>query len=479
MSELFADWIKETSTTTGTGTLTLAAAASGFARFSAAFATNDIVPYVIEASNGDREAGLGTVGAGNTLARTTVTATLVGGTFNNTSPSAITLPAGTHTVYCSPTATAFTDKTKGPVSAVDEDIAVFDGTTGKIVKDGGVKVNSLEPALGNPTVDGHALVSQTNGTRSWEAKASIFDQLTEPVTGVLTGDLWVSSDVNITRINVLNALFTMTVGNEASQNSLFGYRATWHPTNVFGSLNPKTLWGFEIGQFQGHNANGICSITLGNPSQTVQLDGITQLEVVAPGYSATPLIFAWSGLNERYEVTDLPFAQWLASQENQVITLRVRLWAEIYNNVSQDQFGNNEEKTSPVAADRLLIEDSEASGAKRYVQISNLPAGAVDLSNAAFPDSAHFASEVVADATVAFTDSNKQSVDASTHASLTLSAPGIGNYVLRILNSGSLSGITPTPLWDSGNAPVWAGTSILSLYYDGTNWYGSAIVGAA
>ena len=107
------------------------------------------------------------------------------------------------------------------------------------------------------------------------------------------------------------------------------------------------------------------------------------------------------------------------------------------------------------------------------------PPPATDLSNAEFPDSAHFQSEVAADATVAFTDSNKQSVNATTNPALTLSAPGVGNYLLRILNSASLTGITPTPLWDSGNAPVWAGTSILSLYYDGTNWYGSAIVGVA
>lgn len=105
--------------------------------------------------------------------------------------------------------------------------------------------------------------------------------------------------------------------------------------------------------------------------------------------------------------------------------------------------------------------------------------GGGDLSNAEFPDSAHFASQVAADATVAFTDGNKQSVDAAVNAALTLSAPGVGSYLLKILNSSSLTGITPTPKWDSGTAPTWAGTSVLALYYDGTDWFGSAIVGAA
>ena len=108
-----------------------------------------------------------------------------------------------------------------------------------------------------------------------------------------------------------------------------------------------------------------------------------------------------------------------------------------------------------------------------------VPGGVPDLSNAEFPDSAHFASQVAADATVAFTDGNKQSVNATTNPSLTLTAPGVGSYILQILNSGSLTSITPTPKWDGGSAPTWGGTSILALYYDGTDWYGSAIVSAA
>jgi len=105
------------------------------------------------------------------------------------------------------------------------------------------------------------------------------------------------------------------------------------------------------------------------------------------------------------------------------------------------------------------------------------PAG--DLTDAVFPTYAVFDAEFVADATVNFSDGNKQSVDATTHTALTLTFPGIGNYVLKILNSGDLATITPPINWDSGTAPLWAGTSILSLYYDGTTLYGSAIVGAA
>jgi hypothetical protein len=96
--------VKATTTTTGTGTLTLSAM-TGWALFSAAYADGQVVPYAIE--NGDnKEVGLGTVGAGNTLARTTVLATLVGGTYDDTSPVAITL-AGNSTVSSGPLAELF------------------------------------------------------------------------------------------------------------------------------------------------------------------------------------------------------------------------------------------------------------------------------------------------------------------------------------------------------------------------------------
>lgn len=105
--------------------------------------------------------------------------------------------------------------------------------------------------------------------------------------------------------------------------------------------------------------------------------------------------------------------------------------------------------------------------------------GSGDLTDAVFPTYAVFDEEVAGDATIDFSDGNKQTVDAATYANLTLSAPGVGNYILQIKNSGSLVGITPTPLWDSGTAPTWAGTAILALYWDGISFYGSAIVGAS
>jgi hypothetical protein len=92
--------VYETTTTSGTGTVTLSSV-TGRPRFADAFATGLLVPYALKDGN-NREWGMGTVSAANTLARTVVLATLVSGTYDDTSPAAITLSGGTVDVWCAP-----------------------------------------------------------------------------------------------------------------------------------------------------------------------------------------------------------------------------------------------------------------------------------------------------------------------------------------------------------------------------------------
>jgi hypothetical protein len=65
--------VAETSTTTGTGDITLAGAYdASYRAFSAVCSTNDKFRYVIVASGGAWERGIGTYSGANTLTRTTV-----------------------------------------------------------------------------------------------------------------------------------------------------------------------------------------------------------------------------------------------------------------------------------------------------------------------------------------------------------------------------------------------------------------------
>lgn len=100
------NWVQETTTTTGTGPLTLAGRVATYAALDDVAADATVVRYTIQASNGDREEGIGTFTlSGTTLSRDLIINTWIDSitTFDQSSPTAISLPSGTHTVGITPT----------------------------------------------------------------------------------------------------------------------------------------------------------------------------------------------------------------------------------------------------------------------------------------------------------------------------------------------------------------------------------------
>lgn len=104
--------IKETTATTGTGTLTLSAV-TGFARFSNVFSVGEVVMYsLLDSSGQPLESGIGTIGASNTLIRSRPTATYSAGTYNDITPTALSL-SGTTTVICTGIPSSFSTAMPG------------------------------------------------------------------------------------------------------------------------------------------------------------------------------------------------------------------------------------------------------------------------------------------------------------------------------------------------------------------------------
>jgi len=100
MALIYADRVKETSTTTGTGTYTLAGAVTGYEAFSAVGNANTC--YYCATDGTDWEVGLGTYTAsGTTLARTTILA-------SSNSDAAVNWAAGTRDVFVALPAVAIT-----------------------------------------------------------------------------------------------------------------------------------------------------------------------------------------------------------------------------------------------------------------------------------------------------------------------------------------------------------------------------------
>ena len=94
---MLANGAKETTTTTGTGTVTLSAV-PGYPRFSDILGVGTLVDYAIR-SGDSWEWGIGTLAAGNTLARSIISAKYESGTYSKNPASGVSL-SGTSEVFC-------------------------------------------------------------------------------------------------------------------------------------------------------------------------------------------------------------------------------------------------------------------------------------------------------------------------------------------------------------------------------------------
>jgi hypothetical protein len=83
-------------------------------------------------------------------------------------------------------------------------------------------------------------------------------------------------------------------------------------------------------------------------------------------------------------------------------------------------------------------------------------------------------------ATVNFSNGPVQKVTKNGSATYTLSAPTAGTYILKFIHDGTATAYTvtfsPSVKFPNGSAPSWSSTAssidILTLYFDGTSWFG-------
>lgn len=100
---MLGNWIRQTTTTTGTGNLTLSTV-SGYAAFSDYFAASTRFKYQIldDSTGAPIESGIGYL-SGGALVREKIESTMVSGVLDISTPSAVTLGAGTKRVICGDT----------------------------------------------------------------------------------------------------------------------------------------------------------------------------------------------------------------------------------------------------------------------------------------------------------------------------------------------------------------------------------------
>lgn len=110
---MLANWIRQTTTTTGTGDLTLSTV-SGYPAFSDNFASGERFQYQIldDSTGAPIESGVGYLSAG-ALVRERIECTMVSGTFDRSTPSAVSLASGTKRVICAPSAASVMGQAAG------------------------------------------------------------------------------------------------------------------------------------------------------------------------------------------------------------------------------------------------------------------------------------------------------------------------------------------------------------------------------
>jgi hypothetical protein len=190
---LYADRVRETTTTSGTGTVLLAGAVSSYEAFSAAFTTGAIVSYaLVDTAASAWEVGIGTFTTGpNSLARTTVLASsnsnatinLSGGTTQvfNTVPAALLVTLNSSSILAL-AAAALTI----PINVAFSTTPTFDCSKSNVFYLGTMTGNVTSQTFSNPS-DGQTInVFYTQGTGGQTAAWPASFKWPNGVAGVLS-----------------------------------------------------------------------------------------------------------------------------------------------------------------------------------------------------------------------------------------------------------------------------------------------------
>jgi hypothetical protein len=207
MSNKFANRVFVTTATTGTGTITLGSPLAGYQSFTAGGVVDaDVVRYLIIDGSG-WEVGTGTYAAsGTTLTRTP--------TASSNSNAAINLSGGGRVAVIA-SAEDYAAFLKGPTSAGDNHVALFDGTTDRLIKG----VAQLPLAQGG-TGASDAAAARTNLGLGTAATATVTTSAIDTTAGRLTkvGDFGIGGGINYAAADNLDTIVPGFLGSGSTSS---------------------------------------------------------------------------------------------------------------------------------------------------------------------------------------------------------------------------------------------------------------------
>ena len=250
MALVLADRVLETTSVAGTGDAALNGAVTGYQPFST-IGNGNTTYYTIVAVDdnliptGDWEVGIGTyITAGNKISRDTVLSSSNGG-------AKVYFASGNKQVFLdlpSEEVLLSAGDVNGPASAVNSNFALFDGTTGKLLKDAGINASTFATAAQGAKAD-TAVQPGSLGTAAYLNAGS--------ANGVATLDS--GGKVPVSQIPALGDLNYQGTWDASTNTptlvSSSGTKGYYYVVSVAGSTNLNGITDWAVGDWAVYNGS--------------------------------------------------------------------------------------------------------------------------------------------------------------------------------------------------------------------------------
>lgn len=289
MALVLADRVLETTVVTGTGDAALAGAVVGYQPFST-IGNGNTTYYTIVAIDangtptGDWEVGVGTyVLTGNKISRDTVLSSSNGGAL-------VYFPSGTKQIFLDlPSEKVNNGDVVGPASAINNNFAAFNLTTGKLIKDSGFSSASFATAAQGAKAD-TAVQPGDLGTAAYLDAGS--------ANGVATLDSGGKVPTSqIPQMGDLNYQGTWNAStNTPTLTSSVGTKGYYYVVSVAGNTNLNGITDWKVGDWAVYN--GAAWEKIDNTDAVTSVNGYTGTVVLtasdvgaAPATSGTSILY--------------------------------------------------------------------------------------------------------------------------------------------------------------------------------------------
>jgi len=268
MALVLADRVLETTTVAGTGDASLAGAVTGYQPFSVVGGGNTTYYTIVAiddngAPTGDWEVGIGTyITSGNKISRDTVLSSSNGGAL-------VYFASGTKQIFLdlpSEELPVASGDVTGPASAVANNFAAFNMTTGKLIKDSGYNASSFATAAQGTLAD-TAIQPGDLGTAAYLDAGSALGVATLDAGGKVPTS-------QIPQMGDLNYQGTWNAStNTPTLTSSAGTKGFYYVVSVAGSTNLNGITDWKVGDWAVFN--GSVWEKIDNTDAVTSVNGLT------------------------------------------------------------------------------------------------------------------------------------------------------------------------------------------------------------